>query len=147
MAKYFIFSNDTNQLCNIVDSEENKNSFISNQIIYTAVEATESQYNDVRLGAKTAKLNNGVLSVVDFDPDSFEIILNTYSVEQIKKQIKIFIQIEINNLKSKGFYDSQYENALKAINVDSLNSIPNQKTIPNWVLSQINIAFKRPFEA
>jgi hypothetical protein len=145
MAKYFIFSNDTNQLCNIADSEENKNNFISNQTIYIAVEATESQYNDVRLGAKTAKLNNGVLSVVDFNTDSSEVILNTYSIEKIKTNIKIFIQNEIIDLKCVGKHNPEYVNALKQIDVDSLNYIPN-KTIPNWVLSQINIAFKRPFE-
>jgi hypothetical protein len=145
MATYFIFSKDTNQLSNIADSEEKKNNFISNQTIYKVVEATESQYNDVRLGLKTAQLNNDILSVIDFTSDSFEVIINTRPIEQIKKQLKIFIQIEISNLNSKGIYDSEYENALKAIDVDSLDSIPNQ-TVPNWVLSQINIPFRRPFE-
>jgi hypothetical protein len=145
MAKYFIFSKDTNQLDAIADSEEKKNNFISGQIIYTAVEATESQYNDVKLGKKTTQLNNGVLSVFDFEPNSFEIIKNTQTLEEVRNKIKTFIEIEIINLNNKLIYNSEYENALKAININSLSSIPNQ-TIPNWVLSQINITFKRHFE-
>lgn len=145
MAKYFIFSNETNQLDYISDSEEKKNIFISGQTIYTAKEVTESQYDDVKLGKKTAQLNNGEVSVVDFNTNSFETISNTTSLEKIKERIKKFIQIEISNLHSKDIHNSEYEMALKDINVDSLDSVPNQ-TIPNWVLSKINISFKRPFE-
>jgi geranylgeranyl pyrophosphate synthase len=144
MAKYLIFSKDTNQLTNIADSEESKNNFILNQVIYTVAEATESQYEDIKLGKKTAKLNNGVLSVFDFS-ECYEAISSTDSLEAIKKRIEGYIKLEINNLHAKLIYDSEYENALKAININSLNSIPNQ-TIPNWVLSQISIPFKRPFE-
>jgi hypothetical protein len=145
MSKYFIFTNDRKEVGYIADSEEKKNSFISNQTIYIVVEATESQYDDVRLGKKTAELNNNVLSVIDFSPDCFEGISNTASLEQIKGNIKSYIQIEISNLHSKFIYDSEYENALKAIDVDSLESIPNQ-TIPNWILSKVTVTFKRPFE-
>ena len=142
MAKYFIFSN-SNQLDYIVDTEEKKYSFISGQTIYTALEVTESQYNDIKLGKKTAKLENGTVSIIDFG--DFETIKNSDDLEQVKSRIKIFIKQEIENNKSKNVNTSELENALLSLNVDSLSSLPDQ-TIPYWVFSQITFPFKRHFE-
>jgi len=145
MAKYFIFYTDTNQLAAIADSEENKNKFIFGQTLYTAVEVTDSQYDDVKLGRKTTQLSNGSALVSDFESGSFGVIMPNQTLESIKNQIKIFIEEEIFALDVKFADVSEYKNALRAIDVDSLNSAPNQ-TIQNWVLSQINIPFKRYFE-
>ncbi len=142
MAKYFIFSN-SNQLDYIADTEEKKNSFISGQTIYTALEVTESQYNDIKLGKKTAKLENGTVSIIDFG--DFETIKNSDDLEQVKSRIKIFIKQEIENNKSKNVNTSELENALLSLNVDSLSSLSDQ-TIPYWVFSQITFPFKRHFE-
>lgn len=145
MAKYFIFYTDTNQLAALADSEENKNKFIAGQTLYTAVEVTDSQYDDVKLGRKTTQLSNGSALVSDFETGSFGTISATQTLEDIKMQIKIFIEDEITYLQKKLVNYPEYENALRAIDVDSLSSAPNQ-TIQNWVLSQINIPFKRAFE-
>lgn len=145
MAKYFIFYTDTNQLAALADSEENKNKFIFGQTLYTAVEVTDSQYDDVKLGRKTTQLSNGTALVSDFETGSFGVISATQTLEDIKMQIKIFIEDELSYLQKKGVSNPEYENALRAIDVDSLSSAPNQ-TMQNWVLSQINTPFKRAFE-
>jgi hypothetical protein len=77
MAKYFIFYTETNQLAALADSEENKNKFTSGQTLYTAVEVTDSQYDDVRLGRKTTQLSNGSALVSDFETGSFGAISAT----------------------------------------------------------------------
>jgi hypothetical protein len=142
MARYFIFSN-SNQLDYIADTEEKKNNFISGQQTYTALEVTESQYNDIKLGKKTAELVNGIVSFIDFG--DFETIKNSDDLEQVKSRIKKFIESEIKNLQIKCVSNLEIEHALLSLNVDSLSSIPDQ-TIPYWVFSQITIPFKRHFE-
>ena len=142
MSKYFIFSN-SNQLDYIADTEEKKNNFLSGQQTYTALEVTELQYNDIKLGKKTAELVNGIVSIIDFG--DFETIKNSDDLNQVKSRIKNFIELEILNLQIKSKSNSEIEHALRSLNVDSLNSLPDQ-TIPYWVFSQITFPFKRHFE-
>ena len=83
------------------------------------------------------------MSIIDFG--DFETIKNSDDLNQVKSRIKNFIELEILNLQIKSKSNSEIEHALRSLNVDSLNSLPDQ-TIPYWVFSQITFPFKRHFE-
>ena len=147
MAKYFIFDNISKGLTKLADTDAKKDKFLIGQNIYTAVEASDTDYTNIKNGLKKISLTeNGTALIENFTQDDADFFKSSETIDQTKEKIKAFIQSEIygwENIESAE--SSQMCDALRQINVDSLTAVPTG-TVLQWILSQPGAPTKRPFE-
>jgi len=145
MAKYFIFDNVSKGLAAIANTDEKKNSFLHLQNIYTAVQASDEDYLNVKKGSKKALLSNDNNALVqDFTEEHNCFDIST--LEEAKQKINTFIENEIHQWKQRdnSIADSMI-NTLSQLDVDSLATVPSG-TVEQWIFSQPGVTLERPFE-
>ena len=146
MAKYFIFDNSSKGLAALADTDEKKNNFLYLQTIYTAVQANDEDYLNVKKGLKKTTLSNDNTALTENITANDFGYLDTDNLDDAKNTIKKFIEIEIKHWKlSNHSNNNSMIEALNQIDVNALSSVPTG-AIGEWIFSQPRVPLNRPFE-
>ena len=150
MAKYLIFSNEGN-LKKIAASDEEKDNIIFYSEV--AVSCSDSEFDNVQKGRKTATYDNNSVSYTDknseiqVELDAVELarpenerasaIDVNGAIEFIKTNLNNYIEFVQNLLvKNNDTEATAYLNALKNIDQNSISLPSSNMTFEEWLLSQ-----------